>query len=236
MEAELMINFRVMICVFGLIIGMINPCAPVQAYSVMPLPIDELKMEQAGFMTAEIPQIAGGMESKMLVKHNEALRKRVMDQYRTFEEAALATKALATYPESMKKHLVFKAGYKVSRNEGRILSLTQNIYVFTGGAHGMYWKLAYNLDVQTGDTLKLPEVFVPGSNWSERFDQRVREQKGLFPDHFKGVGPKSHFYFDEKGLNVFFQLYEIAPYAAGIIQVEFSYEELRDILKPEYSI
>jgi hypothetical protein len=158
-----------------------------------------------------------------------------MDQYTKFEEVALATKALATFPESLKKLLVYKAGYKVPRNEGRILSLTQHIFMFTGGAHGMYWKFGYNLDVHTGETLKLPEVFLPGANWAERIDQRVRENKALFPNHFKGVGPQSHFYFDENGLNVFFQLYEIAPYVAGIIQVEFSYEELRDILKPEYA-
>lgn len=227
---------RIVALAVCLTMGMGSQSPSAQAFSLTPLPIEELKMEQAGFMTAEIPQISGGMSSKLLSKHNEVLRKRVMEQYKTFEEVALATKELTTYPESLKKHIVFKAGYKVARNEGRILSLTQNVFVFTGGAHGMYWRYPYNLDIYTGETLKLPEVFMPGTNWSERFDQRVREHKGLFPDSFKGVGPQSHFYFDEKGLVVFFQLYEIAAYVAGIIQVEFTYEELRDVLKPEYSI
>ena len=44
----------------------------------------------------------------------------------------------------------------------------------------------------------------------------------------------SHWYFNEQGLVIFFNQYELAPHAAGIIKVELSYENLGGILKPEF--
>lgn len=204
------------------------------AYST-PLSIDVLKVEQEGLKTtAEIPQILVGMSPALIHRNNESLRRIVLDQYTEFIRISLETRALATFPESMKNHLYFRAGYHVARNDGIILSMTQNIQQFTGGAHGMYWRYGYNVDARSGEVLKLPDVFIPGSKWAEILNQRVRAREGLWLQDFKGVGAQSHFFLDDKGLTLYFQLYEIAPYVAGIIFFEFTYEELRDMLRPEY--
>ncbi len=41
-------------------------------------------------------------------------------------------------------------------------------------------------------------------------------------------------YFSNNGLVVFFNPYDITPYAAGVVKIEFPYESLTDVLEPDY--
>jgi hypothetical protein len=77
------------------------------------------------------------------------------------------------------------------------------------------------------------------SELKSRFDGL--EGLGLFPDYQLIVqdcllGPEltSNWYFSDNGLVIYFNCYEIAPYAAGIIKVEFAYDTLRGVLRTDY--
>jgi len=67
------------------------------------------------------------------------------------------------------------------------------------------------------------------------------EHSGLYADYpqivtsyFEDPDLTPNWYFSENGLVIYFNCYDIAPYAAGIIKVEFPYDALTGVLKPEF--
>ena len=93
----------------------------------------------------------------------------------------------------------------------------------------------HTIDRESGRLLNLGDVFVARANYAERLNRFVREEgrvRQLPMWDFKGIGAQSAFYLSDVGVVLFFQQYEIAPYSAGIIQMQFPYELLADILQP----
>ncbi len=115
-------------------------------------------------------------------------------------------------------------------------------YGFTGGAHGIT-RINY-LVFDTKDAVKLlPEdIFTEGyeETLSGMIEDQLRELYNLKPDEqlsdggfFKdSVSPNNNIFLNLKGIGFLYNQYEIAPYSFGQIIVFFSYEELKNILKP----
>lgn len=137
----------------------------------------------------------------------------------------------------------------VERLDDHVISFLQVNSVYSGGAHPNYAQEAYNLDLNGQMLLSLDDVILPGG--VSLLQQQVLEQllqrfgglenSGLYGDyaeivksHFREDSPTPNWYFSVNGLVVYFNCYDIAPYAAGIIKVEFPYETLGSILRPEY--
>lgn len=104
-----------------------------------------------------------------------------------------------------------------------ILSFYVDYYTYTGGAHGMTDRVAYNFDLCTGQQLALRNLFFPDTNYHEIIDERIRSAIELDPEvyfegdlGFQGIGEDQRFYLENGNLVVYFLQYEIAPYAAGI--------------------
>lgn len=104
-----------------------------------------------------------------------------------------------------------------------ILSFYVDYYTYTGGAHGMTDRVAYNFDLNTGRELALSDLFAPGTDYCAIINERVRSLIRLDPEPyfegdsgFKGIKADQRFYLENGSLMVYFLQYEIAPYAAGI--------------------
>lgn len=175
----------------------------------------------SGFETA--PEI-----NKMIAKSMDAAKKEV-------EEAA----------ESMKEAGggAAKAGLGSSfqySQSGDIVSLWIMWSNYTGGAHGLYWIEPYTFNISTNEIYQFQSLFQKGKDLSMITDKILSEitesQDYYFPEaketvkNYKGGYP---FYINGNKITVFFSLYEIAPYAAGIRYFEFDAEELKELLKPE---
>ena len=129
----------------------------------------------------------------------------------------------------------FAAEYEVFRSDANIISLIQRVYQFTGGAHGMTIQTGHTIDRTSGRQLTLADLFVTGANYAERMNRFVLEEgrtRKLAMWDFKGIGEKAAFYLSDTGIVLFFQQYEIAPYSAGIVQMQIPYELMKDILQP----
>ncbi|SFQ29058.1 S-layer homology domain-containing protein [Salibacterium halotolerans] len=125
------------------------------------------------------------------------------------------------------KHLAeayeYRQDYRVENNSGDYLSVVFESYEFTGGAHGMSHQTAYTFDPGTGERVQLQDLFDAETNYAVVFNERIRsgapdngESFELIVD-FEGVDPATdQFYVTEEGPAVYFQPYEIGPYAAGI--------------------
>lgn len=143
----------------------------------------------------------------------------------------------------------YYSNVNTERMDNEIVSVLQVNSTYSGGAHPNYAQLAYNLDIEASRQLGLADVIEPGGE--ERLLERVLEELqirfgdfetlGLFPDYrqvvedcFDGPELTNQWYFGDNGLNIYFNCYEIAPYAAGIINVELDYDELTGVLRPDY--
>lgn len=130
--------------------------------------------------------------------------------------------------------------FQVPYNDGNLLSLVSNNYFYAGGAHGMSTLVPYNYDLKTGQKLALADMFVKGFDYKSYINQQIRTEIAKDKDmyfnqgaDFKGITDNQGFYFSKTGITVFFQLYEIAPYAAGFRYFEIPMQNISGKLKFE---
>jgi len=112
----------------------------------------------------------------------------------------------------------------VSYNAGNILSLTLHLYSYTGGAHGSSVDISYNFDTNTGNSGVLEDFFGNNENYNkiilDNIKATIKNNQDLYfkevTDNINEIPYNQKFYITDKGLVVYFDEYEIAPYAAGI--------------------
>lgn len=132
----------------------------------------------------------------------------------------------------------------------KILCLSCDFYSFLGGAHPTGLTAYFNINKETGDTISLKDIFKSGfePKLNTMIDKKFREMNGLKPgDNLAEKGGlfensiKFNYNFaitkdsvtSEKGIEFLYNEYEIAPYAAGPIALDFTAAELADILAPD---
>lgn len=137
----------------------------------------------------------------------------------------------------------------VARHDSQVASLLSLSSVYSGGAHPNSVQTSYNLDLVNQCTLRLEDVIYEESapQLCQLVQQKISEKfasigDGALYDNYNDTiqnvmnygNLTSYWYFNNDGLVVFFNQYELAPYAAGIIKVTISYDELDGILLEEY--
>ncbi|GAB6138048.1 DUF3298 and DUF4163 domain-containing protein [Halanaerobaculum tunisiense] len=114
---------------------------------------------------------------------------------------------------------VIDATYQIKNNQNRVLSLSLINYAYAGGAHGLTIVKSLNFDLDTGESYQLSELFKVDSNYKKRLSeliaQDIIERDIPTLDEFTGVREDQDYYIADKTLVVYFQLYEITPYAYG---------------------
>lgn len=110
---------------------------------------------------------------------------------------------------------------------------------YTGGAHGMYYSIPYIIDMKTGEIVTENDLFKPGyvAPVTELIKTRLQYEQGndTFKTMFQeGIVPNGKCGVSGEGVTWFFQPYEIASYAEGIIKVTIQWEDLKPYLNPEY--
>ena len=198
--------------------------------------VKSLKLQQDDFCVATIPQLENGLDAQRFQELNRHFRQVIFQAYDQFERAALEMRADSQIPDHMKRALTFHAGFDAFRNDARFISLTQNRYQYTGGAHGMNWLTATTVNLQTGHYYKLSDLFVADADYIDFLSKFVRREgaKRNYPLWgFGGIRPDSAFYLTNEGIVLFFQPYEIAPYSEGVVRILIPYGDLAGMLKPE---
>lgn len=123
----------------------------------------------------------------------------------------------------------------------RFISFTQQGYDYSGGAHGMPYWVPHTFDLHTGEELGL-SFFV--ANEQEEFKNIVTEHfvkmYDVDPSLYwadavetvrETVSFASPFYLKEEGLVIYYGPYDLAPYAAGFVEIVVPYEDL-ELLVP----
>ena len=127
--------------------------------------------------------------------------------------------------------------YEIKTNERGILSIVLTNYAFSGGAHGLTIMKSLTFDVETGKLYSLKDLFKDGSNYvdvlSEIIEEQIEERDIPLITEFDKIRSDQDFYIADKALVIYFQLYELAPYAYGFPQFPISVYEIQDIIKED---
>ncbi len=136
--------------------------------------------------------------------------------------------------------------YKYIRGEAQFYRKDLLVYhtrheEYTGGAHGIYTDSFLNLDLRTLAPVRLDDLFADGYEealtdllWNQLMaDNRVATRQELEDLGYGSTGelaPTENFYIGPKGLTFHYNVYEIAPYVMGGIEIELPYEIMSHLL------
>lgn len=117
------------------------------------------------------------------------------------------------------------SSYEVTCNTNGILSIVSEYYSYTGGAHGSTIRSSVNIDVNNSTYFTLNDFYNAG-NPDKAIADSIMSQINQNPDEYFGdfASVTSNpsllpFFINKEGQPVvYFQQYEIAPYAAGILE------------------
>jgi len=155
---------------------------------------------------------------------NTQLRLQHLKQALTISQMAKEDKLALEEMNSARHFFQYSAfsRHEVKYNKDGILSLVQTFYTYTGGAHGMTLLDAVNLDLVNQKELTLADILPELERQKAVILAEINRQIAIDPSqYFMDYLPvdylnEDNFYLTEEGLVIFYQLYEIAPYASGI--------------------
>lgn len=118
----------------------------------------------------------------------------------------------------------------------KLLTIAENVYSYTGGAHGNYGTIYTSYNLVNLNKLTLKDILTQkGINaLGGLLDKNFRKankvkpndpltEAGLFENHIK---PNGNFFVTSKGLGFNYTPYEIGPYAMGEIEIFIPFKDL----------
>ena len=138
----------------------------------------------------------------------------------------------------------------VARHDEHVVSLIALNSLYSGGTHPNSAQTAYNLDIENRRILRLEDVILESgagelaalvrAGVDEKFTM-IDGGNGLFEDYGATIDNSmvygnmtAYWNLNDEGLVIFYNQYELGPYAAGIIKGVLPFDELAGILAPEY--
>lgn len=116
----------------------------------------------------------------------------------------------------------------ITYNYKKLVSLYQDEYTFSGGAHGATVRKAQTWDLELAREIPLKSFFGQNEYYQIDIIKQINEQIAkqieegndiFFPDYCSLVLETfrlENYYLTPKGIIIFFQQYDIAPYSSGI--------------------
>lgn len=109
-----------------------------------------------------------------------------------------------------------------------------------GAAHPGLYSITLNYDLGQGRELALGDLFIPNSNYLERIANyciaELSKQPGFDGPFADGAKPTPDNYknwnITPDGLQITFDMYQVAPGASGPIQVLVPYAQLKEVIDP----
>jgi hypothetical protein len=123
----------------------------------------------------------------------------------------------------------------------RVISMMQETYGYTGGAHGMTWYDPINLLLSSSGATRfgLDDIFLKGSNWETKVselviaDLRQQEAAWIIQGEVTEVDPKllDRFTVSPAGIDFYFGPYEMGCYAEGTYVAFLPWAALEGFIK-----
>lgn len=131
---------------------------------------------------------------------------------------------------------------QVRRADTRVLSLLIDGYCYAGGVHGYPYYGGVNFDTQTGEILTLSDIFTDCGRLSELVEEQLYinyDPDCFFGDvdldeRFSADYDQVEWVLDYNGVTFYFNPYDIAPFASGILSATISFAEHPDLFCDTY--
>lgn len=188
-----------------------------------PVSIQTVKISSGPDKTVFYPKVIGMQDQGMERSINRAITDQVLQ---------LINQQAGNMPATVEQRTGW---YEIKNNQRQVLSVSLLNYVYYHqAAHGMTYINSLTFDLQTSKLCELNDLFKPGSNHIEKLSSLIRlqiKQRNIQLTHdFTVIGPNQDFYIADKVLVVYFQLYEITPYAFGFPMFPISVFDIQDII------
>jgi len=139
----------------------------------------------------------------------------------------------------------FEINCYIEYNKSNLISIVQYFYIFRGGAHGYYGHNGYNLDLTTGKLLTVLDIIRKDSfkrlnvlaekKMLQDFEVEKISDIGLFESRID-IPTDQDFFLTQDALVIEFDPYEIGPYVMGDLEIILPWDELTDMLQPEFKV
>lgn len=165
------------------------------------------------------------------LKNNYSLQQAINQDVITKTQQLIDQQA-AEAPSSLVEMLGY---YEIKNNQRDVLSFTFSNYAYHyQAAHGMTYINSLTYDLQKQKACTLEDLFQPNSDYVERLSQLIREQINQrdipIINEFTAIAPNQDYYIADKSLVIYFQLYELAPYAFCFPMFPISVYDIQDII------
>lgn len=194
--------------------------------------------DSTAIINIDYPQIAELDNNSIKEKVNLFLEDEFKQSIAWFEEVKSDSAFFEDYPYEVQ--YTFETGFQTEYNSKDFVSIVLSHYQFTGGAHGNYFALGYNIDMKDGKVLSLKDIIKEDSfdllsyeceqAILEKFEANSIIEAGFFEDEIE-ILEDQDFYIVPGMLVLQFDPYEIGPWSMGEITTEISFEKIKDILK-----
>lgn len=136
---------------------------------------------------------------------------------------------------------VMEIDWEEEYNKNDFISVVEEKYVYTGGAHGSTVRIPKNIDLSELKEVKLSDLFAD-DGYVNTLNRMINELMTEHSDEYKDLWAKpeiqdrhqTDFYIDDDKLVIFFQPYELSYYARGFVEFPLSLTELSGYMKEEY--
>jgi hypothetical protein len=145
--------------------------------------------------------------------------------------------AAYSYSSDLRYALQYDAG-------NRTLTVALKSYRYSGGAHGLEGLETYVLDLDTAKRLTLADLFIPGADYQAVLAAEMNKIRAsgtedwdivreITPDDL--AAEADNFFFQPGALVVYYQPYDVAPYARGLVEFVIPAEQLAAHLSARYA-
>ncbi len=200
---------------------------------------DEMKYNEEVVLSYKIqyPQFSSECYEGALNSVNKYYLNKALE-YERYYRKELYKSAVEQYLYAKKNDYpirVFEAlvEYKVTYNMDCILSLYTDNYIYLGGAHGNTvrtsetWNLQRNCKLMLDDLFRCP--FDYRSYILNIVNDEIQIDSSIYFDNYKKLTADTfdsqHFYCIHKGIVIYYQQYDIAPYSSGIREFLIPYND-----------
>ncbi|PYE49074.1 WG repeat-containing protein [Paenibacillus barcinonensis] len=135
----------------------------------------------------------------------------------------------------------YTGDFDITFYQQQLLQLQLTGYNYpAGAAHGMPTMMYAIINLSDGQLYELKDLFKPDSDYVKVLSQIVGEQikndpqySYVFPDTYTGISASQPFFVTADALHLYFNPYDIAPYAAGFPTFTIPFSQIMDIINTE---
>jgi len=198
------------------------------------------KSDSSAWINIDYPYILNVDNSEVINRINKVLEDEFKQSIAWYNEMISDTSL--SFDSDYTIQFSFETGFDVFYNSKDFVSIVLNHYQYTGGAHGNYFSIGYNINLSDGSFLTLNDIIQPGKlnllayeceeSILDKYQANSLFEAGLFENEII-IPEDQDFYIIPGSLVLQFDPYEIGPYAMGAVTAEISFDKIKDILSDD---